>query len=176
MATLSTKWPTLMDLASRQDPGGMLADIAEIIVQQNPILDDMPWIEGNKPDGHVHTGRSSYATPTWRRVNQGVAASKSTTTQYTDVTGMLEMFTKIDCKLAKMSGNVGKFRADEERAQMEAMNEVIRTSSTGVKAMPQPARKNLPELRLDMLLMAAILERRIALTPVELVLITHQFI
>lgn len=123
--TLSTKWLTLIDVASRLDPNGKMADVAEIIAKPCPILDDMPWKEGNRPDGTVHTARAGYGTAAWRRINQGTVPVKSTTTQFSDVVGLLNAWTEVDEKAAQMSGDVVKFRADEERAQMQSMHEEL---------------------------------------------------
>lgn len=125
MATLVTKWPTLLDITARMDPNGMLADIGELLSQSNPILDDMPWVEGNRPDGTVHVGRSALPSVGFRRLNQGVAPTKSQVTQFSDVTGIMETNTEVDVLAARKTGDPAKFRADEEVAQLEAFNQKL---------------------------------------------------
>ena len=52
MAALGVTNPTLLDLAKATDPDGGIADIVEILAEQNEILDDMSWVEGNLTTGN----------------------------------------------------------------------------------------------------------------------------
>lgn len=123
MTTLSSKWPTLLDKATRTDPDGGIATIAELMSQSNPILGDAPWKAGNKSDGEIHTGRSSLGTASWRRYNEGTEPTKTTTTQYTDSVGMLNLWAEVDAKMAEDFGDVAAFRASEEQGLMEGLNQ-----------------------------------------------------
>ena len=57
MSTLATTHPTLLDVATRSDTDGKIAQIAEILNQTNEILEDAVWVEGNLPTGHKTTAR-----------------------------------------------------------------------------------------------------------------------
>lgn len=119
---------TLLDLAKRLDPNGKISAIAEILSQTNEILDDMVWVEGNQPTGHVTTVRTGLPSATWRKLNYGVQPSKSSTAQVSDHIGMLEAYAEVDKKLADLNGNTAEFRLSEDRAFLEAMNqEMART-------------------------------------------------
>ncbi|EPE5434245.1 major capsid protein, partial [Escherichia coli] len=76
----------------RVDPNGKVDKIIELLGQTNPILQDMPFVEGNLPTGHRTTIRSGLPSATWRLLNYGVQPSKSTTVQVTDSVGMLETY------------------------------------------------------------------------------------
>ena len=67
MSALAASHPTLLDLAKRLDPDGKIDVIAEILTQENPILEDLSFVEGNLPTGHRTTIRTGLPTPTWRR-------------------------------------------------------------------------------------------------------------
>jgi hypothetical protein len=123
MAALSTTHPTLLDLAKRSDPSGKIDGIVEILNETNEILDDMVWIEGNLPTGHRTTIRAGLPTPTWRKLYQGVQPTKSTTTQVTEGTGMLEAYAEIDKALADLNGNTAEFRLSEDRPHIEGMSQ-----------------------------------------------------
>lgn len=123
MAALSTIHPTLLDLAKRLDPDGAIATIAELLNETNGILEDMPWMEGNLPTGHRTTVRTGIPEPTWRKLYGGVQPTKSTTRQITDNCGMLEAYAEIDKALADLNGNTAAWRASEERAHIEGMNQ-----------------------------------------------------
>jgi hypothetical protein len=116
-------YPTLIDLARRQDPDGKIAIIAEIMNQYNEILDDMQWKEGNTATGEKTTVRTGLPEGTWRRLNYGVQPTKSQTKQIFDACGMLEAYAEIDKDLADLNGNTAEFRLSEDRAFLEGMNQ-----------------------------------------------------
>ena len=125
MAVLASKYPTLLDVSTRKDPDGTLATSAALLTEANPILQDMPWVEGNREDGTVHTGDSSLAAAAWKKYNQGTVETKSTTTQYTDSIGVITGTSTVDALLAEKTGNVAKFRADDEVRRLEGMNKEL---------------------------------------------------
>ncbi len=128
MAVLTATNPTLLDLAKATDPSGRIATIVEILNETNEVLDDMTWVEGNLPTGHRTTIRTGIPTPTWRKLYGGVQPTKSTNTQVTDNTGMLEAYAEVDKALADLNGNTAAFRLSEDRPHIEGMmQEVVDT-------------------------------------------------
>ncbi|MGJ4857065.1 major capsid protein [Labrys sp. La1] len=124
MSTIGNTYPTLVDVAARSgEDGKVQTTIAELLSQTNEPLQDIPWIEGNLPTGHKTIVRTGLPQATWRRLNYGVPAGKSTTAAVTDVTGMLETYSVIDKDLADLNGNTASFRLTEDRAFLEGMNQ-----------------------------------------------------
>ena len=123
MAVLSGNALTLVDFAKRLDPDGKTPMIAELLAQNNEILTDMLFMEGNLPTGHRTTVRTGLPTVYWRLINQGVQPSKSTTAQVDEGIGMLESYSEVDRDLAELNGNVSSFRLSEAQAFIEAMNQ-----------------------------------------------------
>lgn len=123
MASLSTAHPTLWDLTSSMDPNGQLAMVGEILNQTNPMLDDMPMMEGNLPTGHKSVIRSGLPGATWRKMYGYVQPNKSTRTPIIDNCGMLEAYGQADKALADLSGNAGAFRLSEDKAHIEGMSQ-----------------------------------------------------
>ncbi len=123
MSTLNASLVSLADWAKRLDPDGKIAAIGELLSQQNEILTDMPFVQGNLPTGHRTTVRTGLPTPTWRLLNKGVAAGKSTTAQIDEACGMLEARGQVDKALAELNGNTGEFRMSEANAHLEGMNQ-----------------------------------------------------
>ena len=140
MATItSNTFPTLADVVSRQssDEGG-IANIVEMLSQQNEMLDVIPWIECNDGMGHLTTVRTGLPTPTWRMLNYGVQPGKSTTVQVRDATGMLEAYAEVDKKLADINGNSAAWRLSEDAAHIESMNQSFaQTFFYGTNANPE---------------------------------------
>jgi hypothetical protein len=122
MATLGNK-VTLLDVARTIDPLGRPAAIAELLSQDNEMLMDMPWLEGNLPTGHRTTVRTGLPDVTFRKLNRGVPASKSTTAQIDEACAILEARSDIDKDLAMLNGNTASFRLTQAKAFMESMNQ-----------------------------------------------------
>lgn len=117
--------PNLVNVTKRMDPDGSIAKIAELLEQANPIMQDIPLVEGNLPTGHRTTVRSDTPTPTWRKLNYGVRPTKSTTAQVDDTIGMLESFTEVDKDLAMLNGNTAEFRLSEDIPHIEGMSQTM---------------------------------------------------
>lgn len=123
MATLATGQLTLLDWAKRLDPDGKVPAVAELLSQQNDILEDAVFIQGNLPTGHRVVVRTGLPTVYWRALNAGVPTSKSTTAQVDESCAMLEARSHIDAKLLQLNGNSAAFRLSEDSAFLEAMNQ-----------------------------------------------------
>lgn len=123
MATLGTGQLTLLDLSKRMSPDGKVDPVAELLSQQNMILEDLVSVEANQPTSHVVAVRTGLPSVYWRQYNAGVPTSKSTTAQITEPCAMLEARSHIDAKLLKLNGNSAAFRLSEESAFIEAMGQ-----------------------------------------------------
>lgn len=120
--------PNLVNVTKRLDPDGKIAKIAELLTQFNPMLQDIPMVEGNLPTGHRTTVRTGIPQPTWRRLNYGVFPTKSMTAQVDDTIGMLEDYSEVDKDLAKLNDNSAEFRLSEDLPHIEGMsNEMAKT-------------------------------------------------
>ena len=125
MATIGNNDPTLLDVAKRKDPDGKIATIVEMLSEENPILQDMHFIEGNLETGNMTTIRSGMPVATWRKLNYGVQPDKSQTVQVTDSCGFLEAYAQVDKKLVNLANNKAEFRASEDMAFLESMNQTM---------------------------------------------------
>ena len=123
MSTLSTSFPTLLDLRQRLDPDGKIAPIVEILAEQNEVIQDMVWVEANDVTGHTTTIRSGLPDPTWKRLNYGVQPSKSRTVQIKDALGHLYQVAEVDKDLADLNGLKAEWMFSEHLAFLEAMNQ-----------------------------------------------------
>lgn len=125
MPAIGTNAVTLLDLKNGMDPTGAPSAVAEILMQSNPILEDMTWEEGNLPTGHQHGVRTGYPTPTWRQLNYGVPQTKGTVVQVTDTCGMLEDYGQVDARLVALNGHKAGWRAQQDKAHVIGMNETF---------------------------------------------------
>lgn len=129
MATIGNDALTFADLAKRMDPNMKdVAQVVEVLNQQNDILKFLPFMEGNLPTGHRTTIRAGKPTVGTRRINQGVTPSKSTTKQVDEGTMLLEGWSEADTEMLRLGGNEGAIRASEDVATLEAMNDFFSTT------------------------------------------------
>lgn len=117
--------PNLVNVTKRMDQDGSVAKIAELLAQSNPIINDIPLVEGNLPTGHRTTVRADIPSPTWRKLNYGVQPTKSNTAQVDDTIGMLEAFSEVDKDLAMLNGNTAEFRMSEDTPHIEGMSNTM---------------------------------------------------
>ena len=120
-------WPTLIDVATRTDPGGNIATVAEMLSQ------------ANEKSGHEFTFRTSIPAGSWRLYNQGVPYAKSTTAKARVGLGMLEDYSQVDRALAEHSGDVHAFRESEDVAFLEGMSQTIAQTFVYGNAVTNPA-------------------------------------
>lgn len=113
------------EVAKRLDPDGKVATIAEVLSQTNEVLTDMPYIEANLPTGHRVTMRTGLPKAYWRRMNQGIPSSKSSVAQVEETCGVCEARSRIDVDTVNLNGQSAAFRASEDKAFIEAMNETM---------------------------------------------------
>lgn len=122
MSTLAdTGYPTLLDVVQALGPDGSVEmNMAELLNKELPMLDDIPWEEGNLPTGDQVMTRTGLPTPTWRRLNAGVPPTKSSRATWVEGVGLLEDYSNVDVKVAKLAGNPAAFRKSEDNAKLEA--------------------------------------------------------
>ena len=121
MSTLTATNPTLLDLAKATDPDGNIAQVVELMNQENEILQHITVQEGNLPTGHRTTVRTGIPAPTWRKMYGGVQPGKSNRAQIQDSCGMLEAYAEVDKALADLNGNSAAWRLSEDAAFIEGI-------------------------------------------------------
>jgi hypothetical protein len=116
---------TLLDVAKAQAPDGSIAAVAELLTQQNEILLDLPFFEGNLPTGHKAVVRTGLPSAVFRSMYQGVPPSKGERAQVEDACAIVETRSEVDKDVAELNGNTAAFRASEAIAFVEAMNQKV---------------------------------------------------
>ena len=115
--------PNIVNVTKRLDPDGNIAQIAEIISESNPILQDMPMLEGNLATGHRYTMRSDLPKAQLRMLNYGTRPTKSSTIQMDDSTCMIEDWAEVDKDVANLNGNSAEFRMSEDTPHIEGIGQ-----------------------------------------------------
>ena len=125
MPELNLTNPSLIDVLSRTDPDGNISTIIEVAEKTNPIIAHATYQECNDGTKHRHVIRTGVPEPAFRRYNQGVQPSKSTTVPVEDTTGMIEDYSEPDKSLADLSGNAQAYRASEIVAKVQGFNNFV---------------------------------------------------
>lgn len=114
---------TLLDIQRRLDPNENIdSRIAELLTETNEVLEFLPWKTSNQTMSELITVRNSEPSGEWFQYNEGFTTGKSTTTQQTEVCGMLGRYSEIDYEMLKLNNFDKMFRFSEEKAFVSGLS------------------------------------------------------
>jgi hypothetical protein len=103
MAAVGSRLLTLADVAkNKRNP--QIGKVAEVMVQQNQALLDMPYMVMNEGTIHKEEIRSSLPAVYYRKANQPIPASKSVTEERSFSAAHFESKSQMDLKVASRGG------------------------------------------------------------------------
>lgn len=113
MSTVSDNgFPNLVNVLRWLQPDGSLAiKIADRISKLTPAISDIPWVEGNRIDGHRLTALQTIPAPSVRNYNQGAKVQKPGVAPYEEKTTNFESRFYVDLREAQATGDVDGYRA-----------------------------------------------------------------
>ena len=117
---------TLKEIGQFYDEGGKMRTFINMLAQDNPLLEHMPFIMGNETDGHSHNMVTSLPTVQLRALYQGTSASKGGVSTVKDVCRQLSARFGVDRDLLeKYEGDSAKnaFRMQHGKLHIEAMKQ-----------------------------------------------------
>lgn len=143
MAAIGNTFKTLADIGKEMTPDmASVATVIELLSQNLGMLDDIPWMEGNLPTGNRTNQRTSLPTVYFRRLNEGVAVSKSTQAQIDDAAAIIEGWSEVDEEVMAISPNPAATRANEDRAFIQSMNQTLAQTLITGNAATDPEKFN----------------------------------
>lgn len=116
---------TLVEVAKRKAPDGNMAAVAEVLNQQNDIIQDALWREANDTFSNKSVRRSSIPGGSWRKLNAGVAIEATTTREMVDTIGLLETWSQNDVEIINAFPNPMQARNDEAMAFVEGLGQTM---------------------------------------------------
>lgn len=125
MAALTTTLPTLFDVVQHTDATGAIPKVVELLTQENEILMDMVWKEGNLATGHTFKVRDTVSGGAFRRFNEGTTPTVQSVGTVTETCAMYTAFSEVDSALARLNGNSLEFMASQEAGKLGAINNDI---------------------------------------------------
>lgn len=123
MATLNDQYLSLADIARTNygsEEGGR-SDVAELLAQYNPIIDDIQWVPSNGETNHKLWYRDTLPDVNWTGVNEGSSIGKATQKMATESMGLLEAISENEEKMLSVGGLENKIRWDQDKGFVEAM-------------------------------------------------------
>lgn len=127
MSLLSSARPTLIDVGRALDPDGKIAKVIDILYEDNEIVDDIVWREGNLPTGHQFTQQTAESTPYFRLLNQGIVPQKTTTGQIVEACAIMENRNQIDVDVANLNGATESFRMSQDKPMIRGFAKTLAT-------------------------------------------------
>ena len=126
MATLSLGTTlTLSELIRRETPDGKLAQLIDVIAQENRILEDITWIECNNGTYHEDVRTVTEPAGTERAYSQGVPAEAGVTETIIEPTCMLNGISEVDRALLKHSPDEAAARLQEDQFFLRGMTKTL---------------------------------------------------
>lgn len=125
MAVVGAGVMTSQDIKSMVGPDGLMLNIVETLFQENQILDDIIWKEGNLQTGNLTGLRTSIPKPGIRVLNQGGNKSKSTYKQITDTCCILEDNSEVDEEVLALAASKEAVRASDVVGHAEGFRESV---------------------------------------------------
>lgn len=121
MATLGSKLVTLADVAKSKDK--MIGGVAEVLIEENPMLLDIPYMVMNKGTIHEEDIRSALPAVYYRKANQAIPASKTTVETRTFGASHFESKSQMDFKVASRGGEnmIAYNRWNQAQGHIQAM-------------------------------------------------------
>jgi len=93
---------TMADVAKSKDRA--IGSVAEVLVQENPMLNDIPYMQMNEGTIHKELIRSGLPTVYYRKANQPIPPSKSNIEERTFTAAHFESKSQMDEMVAKRGG------------------------------------------------------------------------
>ena len=102
MGALGTTLVTLADVAKSKNK--QIGKVAEVLVLENPMLNDIPYMVMNEGTSHKEDIRSALPAIYYRKANQAIPASKTTVEERTFSHAHFESKSQMDAKVASRGG------------------------------------------------------------------------
>jgi len=126
MATLALGTDlTIAELVRREDPDGKLAQVIDVISEENRILDDITWIECNNGTYHEDTRTVTEPSGSERSYDEGVAGEAGVTEKVIEPTCMLNGISEVDCAKFQHSPSPGAARLQEDGFFLRGMSKTL---------------------------------------------------
>lgn len=112
---------SLSELIKRLDPNGNVAPVVSILEENNELIPDIKWNEGNLINGDQITIETSEPDVYWLHENVGIPSSHSTTAIITETCGKLGACSDVSADLLERYDFDPVYRLQEDKAVIRAI-------------------------------------------------------
>jgi len=116
---------TMAELIRREDPNGNLAQIIDVLNQENRILEDITWLECNSGTYYEDTRTASEPTGSERAYDEGVNPEAGVTEKILEPTCMFNGLSEVDIKKFEHSPDGGAARLQEDGFFLRGMTKTF---------------------------------------------------
>ena len=117
--------------AARQTANGMITNVAEVLNETNNVIEDALVQKSTDITSHQVTRRSRLPAVSWVKVGNGWNATVGLTNQAVETIGMLKARFLAPQDVLDIQANPDKYRANQERAYVEAMGQELSNTLFG---------------------------------------------
>lgn len=126
MAKIGQKYFDLIDYYKSLDANGTTADVIEMLMQFNPVLEDAIAVECNNGTKHKTVIRTGLPEVSFGKLYGGMKQSKSSKQSVEDTTGFIEGLSTVDERLLELAGkNKGAIRLQEAESFLQSISNTI---------------------------------------------------
>ena len=116
---------------ARQTANGMITDVAEVLNETNNAIEDALVQKSTDITSHMVTRRSRLPAVSWVKVGNGWNATVGLTNQAVETIGMMKARFLCPQDVMDIQANPDKYRANQERAYVEAMGQELSNTLFG---------------------------------------------
>lgn len=120
-ATVASYVYDLMSWSKTRAPDFKSSFIAQLLAQSNELMNDMVYLEGNLPTGHLITQQTGLPTTYTRQLNQAVQVTRGQTAQVEEGMAQFETWSEIDIDLLNLWADKGEFLVNQSRGYIESI-------------------------------------------------------
>ncbi|GAI18163.1 unnamed protein product, partial [marine sediment metagenome] len=116
---------TIMELIRREAPNGMLAQIIDVLNEENRILEDITWLECNSGTYYEDTRTASEPTGSERAYDEGVNPEAGVTEKILEPTCMFNALSETDVMKFQHSPDPMGARLQEDQFFLKGMTKTF---------------------------------------------------
>lgn len=142
MAILTNKYPSLLDLAVMPENKDV-SEIVNLMVQQNPILEDAAVFPANMGTSHKTTVKTGLPAVTWGRLYVGIPAGKGNMQSVVDTMGFVNSAAEVDERFVDIfekAEDKASVRLDMANDHLEALAQEAATAMFYHNSAVDPAK------------------------------------
>lgn len=126
-----TSRESLVTVARQSDRSGMIQDVAEVLNEENNVIEDALVQKSTDMTSHQVTRRSRLPAVSWIKVGNGWNATVGLTNQAVETIGMLKARFLAPQDVMDIQANPDKYRSNQERAYIESMGQELSNTLFG---------------------------------------------